>query len=138
MQAVLSLYAGLRGSWRGDVVAGVTVGVVALPLALAFGIATGLGAESGIITAIVAGIVAALLGGSDLQVTGPTGAMTVVLVPIVHRYGADAVTVWADLPRSGAAAGPPSGLGTRAAAQEMTTPAAQRCGFAEYWHVVNA
>lgn len=86
-------YAGLRHSWRSDVLAGGTVGVVALPLALAFGITTGLGAEAGLITAIVAGIVAAIFGGSSVQVSGPTGAMTVVLVPVVARYGADAVLV---------------------------------------------
>lgn len=86
-------YAGLAAHWRRDVVAGVTVGVVALPLALAFGITTGLGARAGLVTAIVAGFVAALLGGSNLQVSGPTGAMTVVLVPIVDRYGPDAVLV---------------------------------------------
>jgi sulfate permease, SulP family len=86
-------YTGLAAHWRRDVVAGVTVGVVALPLALAFGITTGLGARAGLVTAIVAGFVAALLGGSNLQVSGPTGAMTVVLVPIVDRYGADAVLV---------------------------------------------
>ena len=84
-------YAGLARSWRGDVMAGVTVGVVALPLALAFGITTGLGAQAGLITAIVAGFVAAVFGGSNVQVSGPTGAMTVVLVPIVARYGAGAV-----------------------------------------------
>jgi SulP family sulfate permease len=86
-------YAGLRGSWRADIVAGATVGVVALPLALAFGITTGLGAEAGLITAIVAGLVAAVFGGSSVQVSGPTGAMTVVLVPVVARYGTDAVLV---------------------------------------------
>ena len=86
-------YAGLRRTWRGDVVAGMTVGVVALPLALAFGIATGLGAQVGLITAIVAGLVAAVFGGSNVQVSGPTGAMTVVLVPVVARHGADAVLV---------------------------------------------
>lgn len=86
-------YAGLRSSWKGDVVAGLTVGVVALPLALAFGITTGLGAKAGLITAIVAGLVAAVFGGSNVQVSGPTGAMTVVLVPIVARYGAGAVFV---------------------------------------------
>ena len=74
-------------------IAGLTVGVVALPLALAFGITTGLGAEAGLITAIVAGFVAAVFGGSNVQVSGPTGAMTVVLVPIVSRYGRDAVFV---------------------------------------------
>jgi len=86
-------YAGLPRSWRGDVVAGLTVGVVALPLALAFGITSGLGATAGLMTAIVAGFVAAVFGGSNVQVSGPTGAMTVVLVPIVARYGADAVYV---------------------------------------------
>lgn len=86
-------YAGLQSSWKGDVIAGLTVGVVALPLALAFGITTGLGAAAGLITAIVAGLVAAVFGGSNVQVSGPTGAMTVVLVPIVARYGADAVFV---------------------------------------------
>jgi SulP family sulfate permease len=73
------------------VVAGLTVGIVALPLALGFGITTGLGASAGITTAIVAGLVAAVFGGSDVQVSGPTGAMTVVLVPVVARYGADGV-----------------------------------------------
>ena len=86
-------YAGLRSSWKADVVAGLTVGVVAVPLALAFGITTGLGAAAGLITAIVAGLVAAVFGGSNVQVSGPTGAMTVVLVPIVARYGAQAVFV---------------------------------------------
>ncbi|HET6952032.1 MAG TPA: SulP family inorganic anion transporter [Acidimicrobiales bacterium] len=86
-------YAGFARSWRKDVVAGLTVGVVALPLALAFGITTGLGAAAGVTTAIVAGLVAGIFGGSDVQVSGPTGAMTVVLVPLVARYGADAVFV---------------------------------------------
>lgn len=86
-------YAGLRRHWRNDLVAGLTVAVVALPLALAFGITTGLGAAAGITTAIVAGIVAAVFGGSNLQVSGPTGAMTVVLVPLVAHYGADGVVI---------------------------------------------
>ncbi|MEP7201682.1 MAG: SulP family inorganic anion transporter [Ilumatobacteraceae bacterium] len=84
-------YDGLSTSWKTDLVAGVTVGVVALPLALAFGITTGLGAQAGLITAIVAGFVAAIFGGSNVQVSGPTGAMTVVLVPVVAQYGVDAV-----------------------------------------------
>lgn len=78
---------------RRDLLAGVTVGVVALPLALAFGIASGLGAAAGLVTAVVAGIVAALFGGSHVQVSGPTGAMTVVLVPIVATHGPDGVLV---------------------------------------------
>ena len=84
-------YEGLRSSWKTDVVAGVTVGVVALPLALAFGITSGLGADAGLVAVVVAGIVAAVFGGSNVQVSGPTGAMTVVLVPIVARHGVEAV-----------------------------------------------
>jgi SulP family sulfate permease len=86
-------YGGLSRSWRADTVAGLTVGVVALPLALAFGITTGLGAAAGLTTAIIAGLVAGIFGGSNLQVSGPTGAMTVVLVPLVARYGANAVVI---------------------------------------------
>ncbi len=84
-------YAGLRSSWKGDVLAGVTVGVVALPLALAFGVTSGVGAAAGLVTAVVAGLVAGVMGGSSLQVSGPTGAMTVVLLPIVAVYGTGAV-----------------------------------------------
>ncbi|PTW91171.1 SulP family sulfate permease [Microbacteriaceae bacterium MWH-Ta3] len=80
-------------TWRHDVVAGITVGIVALPLALAFGVASGVGAEAGLITAVVAGLIAAVFGGSPVQVSGPTGAMVVVLVPIVATYGASAVIV---------------------------------------------
>lgn len=80
-------YASLESNWHGDILAGITVGIVALPLALAFGITTGAGAQSGLITAIYAGFVAAIFGGSNYQVSGPTGAMTVVLVPIVSKYG---------------------------------------------------
>ncbi|MDH6220593.1 SulP family inorganic anion transporter [Streptomyces pseudovenezuelae] len=76
---------------RRDLLCGLTVAVVALPLALGFGVTSGLGAASGLITAIVAGSLAALFGGSARQVSGPTGAMTVVLVPIVHEYGANGV-----------------------------------------------
>ena len=78
---------------RKDVVAGLTVGVVALPLALAFGISSGLGAQAGLVTAIVAGVVAALFGGSHVQVSGPTGAMTVVLLPIFAAHGISGVLV---------------------------------------------
>ncbi len=83
----------MRRAPRRDLVAGVTVGVVALPLALAFGIASGLGAEAGLVTAVVAGVLAAVFGGSNVQVSGPTGAMTVVLVPIVAQHGAQGVLV---------------------------------------------
>ncbi|MCW2961216.1 MAG: sulfate transporter [Thermoleophilia bacterium] len=72
-----------------------TVGVVALPLALGFGVGSGMGATAGIITAIVAGIVAAIFGGSNLQVSGPTGAMTVVLVPVIAEHGVTTVPLLA-------------------------------------------
>jgi SulP family sulfate permease len=74
-----------------DLAAGFTVALVALPLALAFGVASGLGAEAGITTAIIAGALAAIFGGSRLQVSGPTGAMTVILVPIFHQFGSAGV-----------------------------------------------
>lgn len=83
-------YAGVGKSWRRDVLAGLTVAVVALPLALAFGVASGLGAVAGLVTAIVAGAVAAVFGGSNFQVSGPTGAMVVVLFPLVGAYGPSA------------------------------------------------
>lgn len=77
----------VRLSPRRDLVAGVIVAIVALPLALGFGVSSGLGAAAGLVAAIVAGVLAAVFGGSNLQVSGPTGAMTVVLVPIVHTFG---------------------------------------------------
>ena len=76
-----------------DLTAGVMVALVALPLALGFGVASGVGAGAGIVTAVVAGAVAAVFGGSHFQVSGPTGAMTVVLIPIVAAHGGDAVLV---------------------------------------------
>lgn len=88
-------YSGLRSSWTTDLISGATVGVVALPLALGFGVASGAGAAAGLITAIVAGIVAAVFGGSHLQVSGPTGAMTVILLPVIGRYGIDKVPLLA-------------------------------------------
>jgi SulP family sulfate permease len=81
----------MRRSPRRDLLAGLTVAVVALPLALAFGVASGLGAQAGLVTAVIAGAVAAVFGGSNLQVSGPTGAMAVVLVPVVARFGTTGV-----------------------------------------------
>lgn len=83
----------MRRNPRRDIIAGVTVAFVALPLALAFGVASGAGAAAGIVTAIVAGILAAVFGGSNLQVSGPTGAMTVVLLPIIATYGVSGVLI---------------------------------------------
>lgn len=86
-------YADLKHTWKADIIAGVTVGVVALPLALAFGVSSGVGAEAGLITAIVAGLIAAIFGGSNVQVSGPTGAMVVVLAPIVASHGVGSVMI---------------------------------------------
>jgi SulP family sulfate permease len=84
-------YDGLGSSWKTDLTAGMTVGIVALPLALAFGVSSGVGAEAGLITAVVAGLVAAVMGGSNVQVSGPTGAMVVVLAPVVASHGAGSI-----------------------------------------------
>ncbi|MGW3100633.1 SulP family inorganic anion transporter [Streptomyces sp. NPDC001100] len=84
-------WAEARRDPRRDLLAGLTVAVVALPLALGFGVSSGLGAEAGLATAVVAGALAAVFGGSNLQVSGPTGAMTVVLVPIVAAHGPSGV-----------------------------------------------
>ena len=86
-------YAEVRLYWRADLAAGATVGIVALPLALAFGISSGAGAAAGLVTAVVAGLVAAVFGGSNVQVSGPTGAMAVVLVPIVGDHGVGALAL---------------------------------------------
>ena len=63
-----------------DMMAGLTVCAVALPLALAFGVSSGATAASGLVTAIIAGVVIAVLGGASYQISGPTGAMSAVLV----------------------------------------------------------
>ncbi len=84
-------------TFRADLLAGITVGVVALPLALAFGVSSGVGPAAGLVTAVVAGIVAAVFGGSRVQVSGPTGAMAVVLAPLVADHGAAAVPIVAVL-----------------------------------------
>jgi SulP family sulfate permease len=86
-------YRSVKRTWRGDILAGITVGIVALPLALAFGVSSGAGAESGVVTAIIAGIVAAVFGGSNIQVSGPTGAMVVVLGPVVAAHGVGVVAL---------------------------------------------
>ncbi len=86
-------YRAVKRTWRGDLVAGVTVGIVALPLGLAFGVSSGAGAESGLVTAIIAGIIAAVFGGSNIQVSGPTGAMVVVLGPVVAVNGVGVVAL---------------------------------------------
>ncbi len=79
--------------WAQNLISGLVVGVVALPLAMAFAIASGVKPEQGIYTAIVAGILAALLGGSRLQITGPTGAFIVILAGITAKYGVDGLQI---------------------------------------------
>ncbi|MBQ2045418.1 MAG: sodium-independent anion transporter, partial [Bacteroidaceae bacterium] len=88
-----SLIDSLRGYSREmfmkDLMAGIIVGIVALPLAIAFGIASGVTPEKGIITAIIAGFLISLLGGSKVQIGGPTGAFIVIIYGIVNNpeYG---------------------------------------------------
>ena len=74
-----------------DVMAGLTVCAVALPLALAFGVSSGATAAAGLVTAIIAGVVIALLGGASYQISGPTGAMSAVLIGIMGTYGLQGV-----------------------------------------------
>lgn len=85
------LFSSLKGyskeTFTADLMAGIIVGIVALPLAIAFGIASGVSPEKGIITAIIAGFVISLLGGSKVQIGGPTGAFIVIVYGIIARYG---------------------------------------------------
>jgi len=76
-----------RRTFAADLVAGVTVGVVALPLAMAFGIASGVTPQAGIYTAIVGGFLVSLLGGSRIQIGGPTGAFVVIVAGIITAHG---------------------------------------------------
>lgn len=76
-----------KATFMSDLMAGVIVGIVALPLAIAFGIASGVSPEKGIITAIVAGFIISLLGGSKVQIGGPTGAFIVIVYGIIQQYG---------------------------------------------------
>jgi sulfate permease, SulP family len=74
-------------TFQRDLLAGLTVGAVALPLALAFGVSSGATPAAGLVTAIVAGLVIAVLGGSSSQISGPTGAMSAILVGLASQYG---------------------------------------------------
>ena len=81
------------GDFRADAMAGLVVGIVALPLSMALAKATGVAPQHGLYTAIIAGIVCALLGGSRLQITGPTAAFVVILEPIVREHGVGGLLV---------------------------------------------
>lgn len=76
-----------------DVMAGIIVGIVALPLAIAFAVASGVSPEKGIITAVVAGFIISFLGGSRVQIGGPTGAFIVILYAIGQEYGYDGLLI---------------------------------------------
>src|ERR1700732_1633337 len=76
-----------------DVIAGLTVGLVALPLAMAFGIASGVKPQAGIYTAVVAGFLISALGGSRVQIGGPTGAFVVIVAGIVAKFGVSGLLI---------------------------------------------
>jgi len=76
-----------------DIMAGIVVGIVALPLAIAFAVASGVSPEKGLITAIVAGFIISLLGGSRVQIGGPTGAYIVIVYGILTQYGLDGLII---------------------------------------------
>src|SRR5437588_2340798 len=82
-----------RKQFLADLLAGVVVGIVALPLAMAFAIASGVSPEKGLYTAIVAGFLISALGGSRVQIGGPTGAFVVLVFDIVQRHGLDGLAV---------------------------------------------
>src|SRR3546814_5007900 len=82
-----------RQHWLANIIAGLIVGVVALPLAMAFAIASGVKPEQGLYTAIVAGVAVSLLGGSRVQIAGPTGAFIVILAGIVAQHGVDGLQI---------------------------------------------
>ena len=92
-RAITALRGYNRDTALADVTAGVTVGLVALPLALAFAISSGLTPQAGIYTAIVAGALISLLGGSRLQIGGPTGAFVVIVAGIVANHGVEGLFV---------------------------------------------
>jgi sulfate permease, SulP family len=77
----------IRQSWRTDAVAGLTVAIVALPLAMALGIASGASPNQGLVTAVIAGFLISLLGGSRVQIGGPTGAFVVIVAGVISTHG---------------------------------------------------
>jgi SulP family sulfate permease len=92
-KSVTTLKSYSRSQFTSDVVAGVIVGVVALPLAIAFAIASGVTPDRGLYTAIIAGFLISALGGSRVQIGGPTGAFVVIVYGIVQKYGIDGLVV---------------------------------------------
>ncbi len=92
-ELVTSLRTYSRAQFSADIAAGIIVGIVALPLAIAFAIASGVTPERGLYTAIIAGFLISALGGSRVQIGGPTGAFVVIVYGIVQRYGVDGLMV---------------------------------------------
>lgn len=92
-QLLTSLKTYNRQTMTADIMAGIIVGIVALPLAIAFGIASGVTPEKGIITAIISGFIISLLGGSKVQIGGPTGAFIVIIYGIIQKYGIEGLTI---------------------------------------------
>ena len=82
-----------REQFMRDLIAGIIVGIVALPLAIAFGIASGVSPEKGLVTAIIAGFIISALGGSRVQIGGPTGAFIVIVLGIVNKYHVDGLII---------------------------------------------
>ena len=76
-----------------DIIAGILVGIVALPLAIAFGIASGVSPEKGLITGVIGGFIVSFLGGSRVQIGGPTGAFIVIVYGIVQQYGINGLMI---------------------------------------------
>lgn len=92
-QLITSLRTYSRGQAVRDLVAGAVVGIVALPLAIAFAVASGLTPQAGLFTAIIAGFLVSALGGSRVQIGGPTGAFVVIVYGIVQEHGVEGLTV---------------------------------------------
>ena len=92
-KSITTLKSYSRAQFTSDLIAGVIVGVVALPLAIAFAIASGVTPDRGLYTAIIAGFLISALGGSRVQIGGPTGAFVVIVYGIVQRYGIDGLVV---------------------------------------------
>ena len=82
-----------RQKFTADLMAGIIVGIVALPLAIAFGIASGVSPEKGLITAIIGGFIVSFIGGSNVQIGGPTGAFIVIVAGVVHNYGLEGLAI---------------------------------------------
>src|SRR2546422_1658698 len=82
-----------REQFFSDLGAGIIVGIVALPLAVAFAIASGVGPERGLFTAIIAGFLISALGGSRVQIGGPTGAFVVIVYAILQRHGGEGLAM---------------------------------------------